>query len=505
MKKKLRSLYYKLYLVFASIVTGRPRSEIRADMKKARKRFKVTRKEYFKEKMYRMSYAEIVKLKAPPKKPKKKKPNIDVELAAELKGVSYAEAKAEMDALKQKYGMTYSEYNGERIFECRTEAEITERINAYVANNEKYIKIVSDDKGWTYDEAKAELDRVKSKYGYKYNQYSINRMGSMTDDEIAQFHKEHRDIYGALTERAVSESGMPREAIRRHMKRCFVLYGLQMSVYVALRAWEMSDEELSKFVSYGVSRIISDKYNDREQSEILSNKSKFNELYKDYTGRKFWVNRDTSFEEFCEFIDGQTEIFCKPVDSMDGIGAERRAVGDDLRAMYDELMAKDRLLAEECIVQHHEISEFTPICVCTIRVLNLRDESGIKTLFTAMRFGNEGVTDNFSNCGMVTDVDPETGIIRTDAVDKQCNVYEVHPVSGKRFKGFKVPNWDKVLEITKSAMQVLDGVNFVGWDVAVCEDKAIIIEGNTLPYLGLIQAPYIPERKGMRYLFEPYL
>lgn len=54
-------------------------------------------------------------------------------------------------------------------------------------------------------------------------------------------------------------------------------------------------------------------------------------------------------------------------------------------------------------------------------------------------------------------------------------------------------------------MNVQEGVNYVGWDVAICEDKVVLVEGNSAPDLVLIQAPYAPQFKGMKYLIEPYL
>ena len=90
-------------------------------------------------------------------------------------------------------------------------------------------------------------------------------------------------------------------------------------------------------------------------------------------------------------------------------------------------------------------------------------------------------------------------------MDKKGHVYERHPISGKRFKGFVVPNWDKVRKVTENAMSVQDGINYVGWDVAICEDKAVLVEGNAMPDLVLIQAPYAPFKKGMKYLFDPWL
>ena len=135
----------------------------------------------------------------------------------------------------------------------------------------------------------------------------------------------------------------------------------------------------------------------------------------------------------------------------------------------------------------------------------LQDEEGTHTICAGMRFGHDGITDNFSQDGMVADIDVETGVIVTDAIDKKGQVYEKHPISGKTFKGFQVPNWDKVRSVTENAMNVLPGINYVGWDVAICPDNVVLVEGNAMPDLVLVQAPYAPVKKGMKYLFDPWL
>ncbi len=289
------------------------------------------------------------------------------------------------------------------------------------------------------------------------------------------------------------------------MKRYGVLYDILQPYYVLYRGWELSDEEMDGYARQKLSERLWAKYNDAEQARILAEKHLFDEVYAEYTGRKFWINRDTSFEEFCEFADGIDYIFCKPIESGGGLGTEKFKITDDLKGLYDTLMAKERLLVEECIKQHEAVDEFIPGCVCTVRVVVLQDEEGTHTICAGMRFGHDGITDNFSQDGMVADIDIESGVIVTDAVDKKGHVYEKHPISGKTFKGFKVPNWDKVRYVTENAMNVLPGINYVGWDVAICPDSAVLVEGNAMPDLVLIQAPYAPVKKGMRYLFDPWL
>lgn len=140
----------------------------------------------------------------------------------------------------------------------------------------------------------------------------------------------------------------------------------------------------------------------------------------------------------------------------------------------------------------------------TIRVVTLLKDDICHFICAGIRMGNADVVDNFHKDGMVCDVDIKTGRIITPAIDRKGNTYNKHPRTGYEFMGFEIPNWDKVLKLAEDAIRVQPGVNYVGWDIAVCLDKAVIIEGNSAPDLVLIQAPYARPKQGKRYLFEPY-
>lgn len=499
-KKKLVNVYIKR----AAKESGRSFKEIEADMFNAKRVLGLRKREYLLKGLYNMPYSEIKKLYGNTHA-KTQKTDLDVELVAELKGISYDEAQEEMDKLKIKHDILYKEYTKEKLYKYKTKKGLNKRIERIKEKNEKYLQEVCDDAGWTYEKAKSEASRIKKRYGISYKQYSRYRFYSMSDEEISARLRHWTENTNHYVEQVMQESGWDELRVRRHMKRYSVLYDILQSYYVLYRAWELSDEEMDSYARQKNSETLWSKYNDPEQTRVLADKYLFDEVYKDYTGRKFWVNRNSSFEEFCEFAEGLENLFCKPIESGGGLGTEKYEVTDDLRGLYDNLMGKERLLVEECIKQHPEVDEFIPGCVCTIRVVTLMDGDGVHTICAGMRFGYNSITDNFSHDGMVADIDIESGIIITDAIDKKGNVYEVHPISGKRFKGFEIPNWDMVREVTEKAMHVQDGVNYVGWDVAICEDKAVLVEGNAMPDLVLIQAPYAPVKKGMKYLFTPYM
>lgn len=497
MPQKIKKWLVNKYIALAANASDRDEKQIEDDMLKLKREFGVSYSQYALHGMHKLRYSEL-KVRYGGVR------DIDIALVASLRGEKYEKAQGVMDNLRDKYGIMYKEFTANKLYLYKDSADLSRRVKKYIENEKKYIDEISADSGWTPEKSKKEAHRAKMRFGVTTRQYSRYRFYAMSDEEIAQKVRRWTEDSKAYVRQVKKESGWTSAQVRAHMKRYGVLYDIIKPYYVLYRAWELSDEEMDSYARQKNSETIWARYNNREECRVLAEKHRFDEVYKDYIGRKFWVNRDTSFEEFSEFAEGVEYVFCKPIESGGGLGTEKHKV-EDKKTLYDMLMNKERLLVEECIKQHPAVEEFVPGCVNTIRVVVINTEEGVRTICAGMRFGHSSITDNFSHDGMVADIDIETGTIITDAIDKKGNIYELHPVSGKRFKGFEIPNWDKVRALTESAMSVQKGVNYVGWDVAVCEDKAVLVEGNSMPDLVLIQAPYAPAKKGMKYLFSPYM
>lgn len=434
-----------------------------------------------------------------------KRINPNVAFVSEYKNISYESAKDEMDYIKKEFGIIYKEYIAGNIWKYKSFAKKHQAIKKILEKDVKYLQEICDDTGWSMEEAREKAEYAKKKFNLSFRQYSRYRFFACTDEQIAA----RMEVWNANTKKyseiVMNESGWDYNTVRRHMRRYFALYGIAEANYVAYRAWELDDEKMDSYARQQISEKLWPKYNVKSDTRVLADKLRFDQVYKDYIGRKFWINRDSTYEEFVDFLDGVETIFIKPIEAGGGNGAEKIKVAGDTKALYENLMSRERVLVEECIVQHKAISEISPNSVNTIRVVALQDDNGVHILCTNMRFGIHEAVDNLSQGGVVADIDTATGVIVTDAVDGKGNVYLTHPVTDKQFKGFKVPNWDKVIKTATDAMGVLDGINYVGWDIAVCEDKAVIVEGNTMPDLELVQLPYAKVKKGMKYLFDPYL
>lgn len=78
-------------------------------------------------------------------------------------------------------------------------------------------------------------------------------------------------------------------------------------------------------------------------------------------------------------------------------------------------------------------------------------------------------------------IDLETGIISGVGANKSGEVYEIHPMTGKRIPGTQIPYWDEVKAMCLKAMHVVPQVRFVAWDVAITPTGPVFIEGNSFP------------------------
>ena len=187
----------------------------------------------------------------------------------------------------------------------------------------------------------------------------------------------------------------------------------------------------------------------------------------------------------------------KPVNGLAGKDVKKMITKDikDIDAFYEEIVSKNILL-ESYIKQHKSVSEFAEKSVNTIRVMTFAYNGKSEIICAMMRFGN-GVenVDNFHKGGMGALVDIESGKIISDAVDKDDNIFDIHPYSKKKFIGYQIPNWEIIKKTCLEAALVSDKIHAVGWDVVVTDKGCTFIEGNRRAGWDLPQVLYDCGRK----------
>lgn len=260
--------------------------------------------------------------------------------------------------------------------------------------------------------------------------------------------------------------------------------------YKLLEMYNLNNDERKTYITRGISNKYVKKYNQKEYMHLFSNKDEFNEKFKNFIKRDWIVLTDKNADEFNKFIKNKKIIIAKPINGTHGHGVKK--IKPDQNT-YQQLINEKLLLVEEVVEQIKELNDLNPSSVNTIRVLSLYKEGETHIIATHLRIGNKGDVDNFNGGGMLTPINLETGIVEFPALDKNGNIYEIHPTTGKKIKGFKIPQFNELKEFVKEAGKVVPQIRYVAWDVAISKNGPCLIEGNEFPGHDIYFLP--PHRK----------
>lgn len=143
------------------------------------------------------------------------------------------------------------------------------------------------------------------------------------------------------------------------------------------------------------------------------------------------------------------------------------------------------------IRQHPDLLALSGETVSSIRVLTVLRETGPQIVYAILKLADaRSVGDNTWRPGLAAClVDTQTGRV-VDAVVRRDGVGErvtEHPTLGVALIGMAVPLWDDVVRVALAASRVFADHPIVGWDIAVGESGALVIEGNEEPGPSLYQ------------------
>lgn len=210
---------------------------------------------------------------------------------------------------------------------------------------------------------------------------------------------------------------------------------------------------------------------------------------------------------------GPAQLVVKPVQGNRGRGVRLIALQPDvavspvaeamtLPLLLDQLrqLRGDYLLCE-FIEQGRFSARLFPDSVNTLRFVTMREPArGTPFLAAAVqRMGSRstGCTDNFSAGGFSAPVALESGRLGAAQSRQQPGrLLEHHLDSGIRIEGAVIPEWsglvERVLQIAQHAP-----FHYVGWDVVVTDQGFVLLEGNNMPDVDLLQvhAPLLSDAR----------
>ncbi|MBE6017740.1 MAG: hypothetical protein E7233_09060 [Lachnospiraceae bacterium] len=296
---------------------------------------------------------------------------------------------------------------------------------------------------------------------------------------------EKRDIAGKvlyLHPEKMSDEEISDLAIDMEFTRRVLRYG--HNGYVQFHLHEKSIPERREFISGRERVLLMPIINSEESKAILDDKLLTYERLHDWFGRDMVsISSEADYFKFKKFFDNNEKAVIKPrFDSLGkGIKLIHKSDLDSLRRTFVELIDEYRhFLMEGFIEAAPEIKALNPDSVNTVRFITHYDGENTEIWSVSMRIGRKGsFVDNAGAGGVTVTVDKDTGTIISDSCDEFGFVYERHPETGIKFKGYQLPAWDKALKVVYSVVDKIEGATFIGWDLACTADHEwVIVEAN---------------------------
>ena len=284
------------------------------------------------------------------------------------------------------------------------------------------------------------------------------------------------------------------------MVKCGFKYGAGYYDYQEFEFYNLNSKERKTYLTRVKKNAIVRMFNDKEIAKKFDDKVEFNKIFNKYLKRD-WLYLDNNYEEFVKFCESKKDFIAKPVGGSGGEGIELIKVDNkNYKKIYEYLISNNKLLVEEKIIQNKKIGMLNKTSVNTFRIVSFFDGKETHILNVVFKIGNGGVTDNFSSGSMYTFV--RDGKIIVPAIDRDDNIFYEHPISKINIVGYKIPNYDKAIDLVKECAKKVPEVKYVGWDVAITDSDAVIIEGNCFPGVYQIKPSFVKEKVGLIPIFE---
>lgn len=286
---------------------------------------------------------------------------------------------------------------------------------------------------------------------------------------------------------------------------CGIKYQAGYMDYQEFEFYNLNNKQRETYLTRGKNNYIVNKYNNKEYWHYLSNKLEFNEKFKKYLKRDYIDLTKASAKDFEKFINDKEYVIAKEVDNCGGLGISKIKVKDyNSKILYNKLIENKQYLVEEMIKQNSKINKLYANSVNTIRLFTFNDGKNVHIINSIFRIGNSGFVDNFSSGGMYTFLD-NNGKVIVPAIDKEDNKIDIHPTSKEKIVGFVVPNYDKAKQMVKEAAKEISEIKYIGWDVAITENDACLVEGNEFPGVFQIKPSFKKDAEGLIPTYKKYI
>lgn len=140
-------------------------------------------------------------------------------------------------------------------------------------------------------------------------------------------------------------------------------------------------------------------------------------------------------------------------------------------------------IVEEMVDQHERLDDIYPYAANTLRLITyLTREGQPKFLNGILRMGTHGnLVDNVCAGGIYSIIQMDSGMLNEGISRNLGEDIHVarHPDTGVKLEGFQLPHWQQITDLCLKAQLVTPHQRFIGWDIAVCKNGPVFLEGNS--------------------------
>lgn len=218
-----------------------------------------------------------------------------------------------------------------------------------------------------------------------------------------------------------------------------------------------------------IERLVSDKYLCYQ---------KFQQYYKRDILGCYNIN---DIKSFISFMQKHHAAIYKPLNLDCGRGVKKKSLSvHEVEDFFHQHIKVGPFVIEEAIEQSAEMAQLHPQSVNTVRIMTFMLKGEIKIIASSLRMGvGDSIADNAGSGGIFSSIDPESGIVISKARNYRGDKYIKHPDTNVIIPGFKIPLWNDLLEVVKSAAFELQSATLLSWDFALSRHGWVIVEVNT--------------------------
>lgn len=262
----------------------------------------------------------------------------------------------------------------------------------------------------------------------------------------------------------------------KDVEYAYFAYGFEPSEYVY---FHLADKDIRTFVS-DVERVcVKYAMNDFTQSVFADKAKTYSSFKKWYKRDAIIVKKKADYDKYERFVSAHPTYVIKLVNSSVGKGVWVDHITSDYKKRFLQIIRHGKVLLEEVIIQNEVMNQFNSSSVNTIRLCTYLTRSGVASLHGFFRTGREGkFVDNAGAGGLFALIDTKRGMVVSDGVDKYGNSYPLHPDSHMKYDGFKLPEWEKALEMCEEASLLFPEVKYKSFDLAYSDKGWVIVEIN---------------------------